>query len=229
MDYTTDMQERNNEIGARQYNIAIGGLLTYGFAITALVCYAIDTLFIGINPVIILMVSFIGVLVASFLNCTFNIVVKFIAYNLYVISIGCMLHTGLQMADIDIIIIALVITAIITLIMLVIAALKPEFFINLGRVLLVSLIASVIVELVMMLFGIYKPTIVDGLVIIIFSLYIGFDWVEAQNRPKTYMDALDTCLDLYADITALIMRLVEILSYMNNDGDDSDRKSRGRG
>ena len=59
----------------------------------------------------------------------------------------------------------------------------------------------------MMLIGI-NPRWWDWVVALIFCGYIGYDWVEAQNKYKTLDNAVDSAMDLYLDIINLFVRLL---------------------
>ena len=47
---------------------------------------------------------------------------------------------------------------------------------------------------------------------VIFSLYIGYDWLRAQEKVKTLDNALDCALDIYLDIIVVFLKLLKILS-----------------
>ena len=51
---------------------------------------------------------------------------------------------------------------------------------------------------------------------VIFALYIGYDWVKAQQYVHTLDNAVDSALDIYMDIINLFLRVLMILGR-NND------------
>ena len=52
--------------------------------------------------------------------------------------------------------------------------------------------------------------------LVIFALYIGYDWVKAQQYVHTLDNAVDSALDIYMDIINLFLRVLMILGR-NND------------
>ena len=57
----------------------------------------------------------------------------------------------------------------------------------------------------------YGGNIFNWFFIIIFSLYIGYDWHVAQSYSKTVDNAIDSAIDLYLDLINLFLRILDIL------------------
>ena len=91
----------------------------------------------------------------------------------------------------------------------------PLLFAKLGRVLFLSLLISLIVQFVTLIFG-YAGNIFNWIFVVIFSLYIGYDWYKAQVYPKTLDNAIDSAFDLYLDIINLFLRLLQIFASSRN-------------
>ena len=70
---------------------------------------------------------------------------------------------------------------------------------------------GLLAQLGLMLFGMGVPTIVDGLFVLIFSGYIGYDWARANRLPKTLDNAIDSAAALYLDIINLFLRLLRLM------------------
>jgi FtsH-binding integral membrane protein len=68
------------------------------------------------------------------------------------------------------------------------------------------------VQLALMLFGMQTPSLLDGLFVLIFSGYIGYDWARANQLPKTLDNAIDASAALYLDIVNLFLRILRLLS-----------------
>ena len=95
------------------------------------------------------------------------------------------------------------------------ATMFPHVFAGLGRTLFIALVVSLIGELLtLFLFG-YTGTFFDWIFVVIFSLYIGYDWHRAQSFPKTLNNAIDSACDLYIDIINLFIRILQILGSRN--------------
>jgi FtsH-binding integral membrane protein len=88
----------------------------------------------------------------------------------------------------------------------------PQFFLSIGRTLFIALILALLVQVGMMLMGVYKPGLFDGIFVVIFSGYIGYDWARANQIPRTFDNAVDSAASLYLDIINLFIRLVSIMN-----------------
>jgi FtsH-binding integral membrane protein len=71
-------------------------------------------------------------------------------------------------------------------------------------VLLVSLLIGLIVSFFL------SSTWLDWIFIIIFSLYVGYDWAMAQEDEPTFGNAVKHAANLYLDIVNLFLRLLSI-------------------
>ena len=160
------------------------------------------------------MVFLIGYIVCMFggaimAGLSHNPIISFIGYNLIVVPVGAVLSICLPDYNPSNIIAAVLVTALITGIMIILGMMFKNFFSRLGIVLCVSLIVGIILEFIAMLLG-YGGDLFNWLFVLIFSLYIGYDWYKAQAYPKTLDNAIDSALDLYLDIINIFLRLLEI-------------------
>lgn len=103
---------------------------------------------------------------------------------------------------------ALVTTVAITLLMILLGSIFPQIFLSMGRVLGVCVTGVVICELIFLLIGFSTPSIWDWIVALIFCGCIGYDWAEAQTKPRTLDNAVDSVVALYLDIVNLFVRLL---------------------
>lgn len=193
----------------RSYNLIIGAILFYGFAINAFMVKYCVQFFENINYWIILIGYF--VLCFAGIRISFksdNPGISFLGYNMVVVPVGVVLSLGLKGVESASIIHAAALTAIVTVAMMVMAAIWPEFFLGLGRVLFFALLIVIIVEICTVLMGIYMPKAWDVVVALIFCGYIGLDWARAQNTNHTLDNAVDSCVALYLDIINLFLRLL---------------------
>lgn len=192
------------------YNMIIGGCLAYGFIMNAIMVFVAGNFFRNINPIVFLIGYIVCMLGGAIMaSLSRNPIVSFIGYNLIVVPIGAVLSICLPDYNPQNIIAAVIVTALITGIMMILSVMFKRFFSRLGIVLCVSLIVGIILEFIAMLFG-YGGDLFNWLFILIFSLYIGYDWYKAQSYPKTLDNAIDSALDLYLDIINIFLRLLEI-------------------
>lgn len=197
-------------LSANTYNGIIGGVLFWGFFVNILIVHFCSDMFMAMNPLTLIIGYFVSALLGIFMAAkSNNPVVSFIGYNLVVVPVGAVLSVVLQEYSSVDIKSAFLATAGVTVVMMTMATAKPQFFAGMGRTLFFSLLIGLIAEVVCMLFGIVTP-IFNWLFVVIFSLYIGYDWHKAQCYPKTLDNAVDSALDIYLDIINLFIRLLEI-------------------
>ena len=137
-----------------------------------------------------------------------NPIISFAGYNLVVIPVGVVLSITLKDYYIDSIIYAFAITTCITIILIIIASIKPEIFESLGYILGISLTSVIIIEVIMMFVLSDTPKIWDIIVALLFCGYIGYDWAQAQSKDRTVDNAVDAAVDLYLDIINLFLRVL---------------------
>ncbi|MCR4901801.1 MAG: Bax inhibitor-1 family protein [Butyrivibrio sp.] len=204
----------NEIVSPRTYNMYLGGTIAYGLIINIIMCATCVDLVLSINPIIFIIGYFICAIAGTFISAKSDKpAMSFLGYNLVVLPVGLVVTSAVYYyggLSSYIVLEAFVYTACITCIMICLSILKPEFFSKLGGILLGSLIGLIVVELVLMIFGV-SQTITTWAGVIIFSLYIGYDYWKAQQYPKTVDNAIDSALDIYLDIINLFLRLLSIL------------------
>ena len=199
---------QSNELSVRTYNIVIGLILLWGVLINIIMCVCCTEIFMQWNPVAIIIGYFVVAIAGIYLSESSNALVSFIGYNMVVIPIGVVLSIALVDYDQISIMNALVTTVAITLLMILLGSIFPQIFFSMGRVLFVCLTGVVICEIIFLLIGFSTPSIWDWIVALIFCGYIGYDWAEAQTKPRTLDNAVDSVVALYLDIVNLFMRLL---------------------
>lgn len=198
-------------ISTRAYNGILGATILYGFLVNALMVLFAAPLVTGIHPIAVLIGYFICVIVGSILaNKSSKPAISFLGYNLIVVPIGVLLTLVLPEYNADHILMAALLTGIITAIMILLSMTFPNFFSKLGGALFWSLLICLIVEIFAFLFG-YRGDLFSLLFVGIFSLYIGYDWYRAQAYAKTVDNAIDSAIDLYVDIINIFMDILDLL------------------
>ena len=201
-----------DSIDARVYNLVIGGLLLYGFAVNALMVETLSgKLRVLEKPWILLIVYLVLVICGTLLARSESPIISFLGYNLIVVPIGLLLTLTLPNYPRREVMSAIIVTGAVVVIMICAAMLKPNFFIKLGRTLFFALLVGIVGNFVAMLLG-YGGNVFNWAFVIIFSLYIGFDWSRAQVYPKTLDNAVDSAIDLYLDIINIFIRILSIMS-----------------
>lgn len=196
------------ELSDRMYNIVIGLILLWGFAVNAIMCIFFQDFFLTLNFVAVsvsyFVAAIIGVCMSRFSD---NPIISFIGYNLVVLPVGVVLSILLEDYTSSITQ-AFVLTTILTVLMIVIASIKPEMFASMGMTLTVCLTGVLVIELILLLLGVVAPRWWDLVVALLFCGYVGYDWSKAQDKPKTLDNAVDSTVDLYLDVINLFVRLL---------------------
>ena len=199
-----------DSLAPKTYNMIIGGCLAYGFIMNAIMVLVASNFFMNMNPIVFLIGYIVCMFAGAFMaGLSHNPIVSFIGYNLIVVPVGALLSICLPTYNPSNIMAAVLVTALITGIMMILGIMFKNFFSRLGIVLCVSLIVGIVLEFIAMLLG-YGGDLFNWLFVLIFSLYIGYDWYKAQAYPKTLDNAIDSALDLYLDIINIFLRLLEI-------------------
>lgn len=199
---------------AREYNIAIGLYLLFGMAIAGIFTYGAGDVaapLMEVHPLAFAIIYIVVMMGVSALAAgTNNGVLASGFYLLMCATTGVLLSTYVPDIAMNIVLAAFTGTVGILLIMTLMAGMFPQTFQSLGRTLLANLLCSIVVELVMLLFGL-STGFMDFIVLGIFSLYIGFDWVKGQERDATLQGAVLTSIELYMDLLNIFVRLLSIM------------------
>lgn len=210
----TDKSNRfglDDTISDKKYNAIIGAVLFYGFALNVVLINAFGNVVSTLNPILFL----IGYLVCVFIGCSMvsspDPIKSFAGYNLIAVPVGLAISPLVTSVAPDLVFKAMLITGLVTLVMMCVSTLYPAIFKRLGSGMLSVLLVMILVELVLALCGM-SLAIIDYIVIGIFAIYIGFDWVKANEYSKTVDNAVDSAVDLYLDIINVFIRVLSILS-----------------
>ena len=139
-------------ISDRAYNLTIGAVLIWGFALNALMIQNIDPVpviqFIGGSPLIFLVLYAASIIVGTMIFMkSDNPAISFVGYNFLVLPLGLVLVATLPFYDSSVIARAFMATASVTGIMMMLGTVYPRFFLSIGRALFVAFIATFIVEI----------------------------------------------------------------------------------
>lgn len=203
----------NDIISDRAYNAVIGAVLLWGFAMNWLTVQLVSpAIFTVVPPLVFLLGYFVCTFAGIYtFQKSSNPLISFLGYNLVVGPIGLLLVLALAGVPAVIVYRALIATAGVTGTMMMLGTLFPAFFLGLGRTLFIALVIGMLAQLGLMLFGMGVPTLFDGLFVLIFSGYIGYDWARANRLPKTLDNAIDSAAALYLDIINLFLRLLRMM------------------
>lgn len=200
-------------ISAGLYNLIIGAVLCWGFAVNWWIVSAIP-------PEAILSYNIWLFLAAYFISCFTGIIlftkstspmVSFAGYNLVVLPFGMVINVVVAQYEPTLVVDAMRVTGMVTAVMMVLGSMYPAFFQRIQGALTIALLAVIVVELVDMFFFHKNYEILDWIVVVIFCGYIGYDWARANAIPKTVDNAVDSAAALYMDIINLFLRILRIM------------------
>ena len=185
------------------YNLLIEAIVLYGLLINLITCafFADYVDMIPLRALVIgyLLISIIGIVMLTRYKA---VLVKFVGYNMIVIPCGITLSTIISdyAGRSDLVLQALIITTMITFCMITLSCIFPKFFVGIGKMLFV----------VCYFVGL-NTGIIAWISAIIFSLYIGYDFVSAQQAKHTVANAIIYGADIYLDLVNLFVEILRIL------------------
>ena len=211
------LREGDVEISERAFNLIIGAMLLWGFALNyltvALFGEKVLRLVYGMKPAVFLIGYFILVLAGNAMVVRGGAALSFVGYTLIAAPIGIVVCMSVQGVPMSIVKSAVLTTAVVTLSFMIAGTLFTGFFLRLGRVLFFSLLFMIVGGLVsLLLFGRRTGMVYEWLGVGVFSLYIGYDWARANTCARTVDNAIDLSASLYLDIINLFLRIVQIMS-----------------
>ena len=211
-------KENDIAVSRRVYNLLIGGLLLWGFALNFLMVKLlgekVSEFAMNGGALPILLIYLVCVILGVVLVRRDNPVTSFIGYNLIALPVGLILCVALQGYPSSVISTAVLMTAIITAVFVVLGSIFPNLFLSIGRALGVGLIILIVGELITLL--LFRSSRMDlvwaylgaGL----FAMFIGFDWARCNVCACTVNNAIAASANLYLDIINLFLRLLQILN-----------------
>lgn len=198
------------------YNALLGGMLIYGFLANAITCKLFTEQISNMNPIVLTIMYLVaGIGGICMANISQNIGVRFIGYNLLVVPSGMIIASVLPAYHFGTVMHALIGTALIATIMLVMAIIRPKTFEGLAPALLLSLISAIIVEFALLMIFKTSSIFIDIAVLIIMAMFTGYDFVKANTGMPTANNAVAFAMDLYLDILNIFIRLLSIIGHKN--------------
>ncbi|MBO6019855.1 MAG: US12 family protein [Clostridia bacterium] len=205
-------------ISVVKYNLILGGVLFWGFLANALICFFTRNVALYEYALPILIGYLVFALVGVLMTRSRSAVVSFIGYNLVVLPLGFMLSLFLVGYEPYLITSVFLMTAAVTLTMMLLSLVFPRLFLSMGRALGITLLIVIVFQLIFtfvaLATGVFNDSLfllIDWVVVVVFSLYIGYDWAIAQKRYRTVDAAVDSACALYLDIINLFIRLLSIM------------------
>ena len=228
-DFNSFMTNRESaaELTESRYNLTIGLTLAWGFLINFVLVRELQPRILemmlygtGGGMIAFLIAYFVLVMVGSSMVRSYSAVKCFIGYNLIALPVGVLVAMATAMYDPGIVTRAALSTAIVTLVMMIVATAVPSIFQRMAGGLSVALLATIVVEALGSIFFRSVYTITDWVVVGIMCMYIGYDWVRANSVQRTTTNAIAAASALYLDIINIFVRLLSILARSRSDRRD---------
>ena len=202
-------------LSRRAYNAVIGAVLGVGLIINAAMAQFLPTsaFEIMVQYPWAVLIGFIAVSIGSFfiIYKSDNPAVSFLGFIVLSAAFGYLVAATVQSYTDTTVTRAFMLTAAISIAMVVAATLVPNIFAKMGTALLAALVITLIAEVATIFITQSHPIAFDYIFVIVFALYIGYDWQKAQAYPPTLDNAVDSAADIYVDIVNLFVRLLAIL------------------
>ena len=202
-------------LSRRAYNAVIGIVLVIGLIINAAMAQYLPSTafeFMYQYPWAVL-IGFIIVSIGSFfiIYKSGNPAISFLGFIILSVAFGFLVSSIVQSYTETTVTRAFMLTAAISLVMVVAATIAPGIFAKMGTALFAALVITLIAEVATIFITHSDPIAFDYIFVVIFSLYIGYDWQKAQAYPPTLDNAVDSAADIYVDIVNLFIRILSIL------------------
>jgi len=209
----TERESHGSRISTSAYNLVIGLVLCWGFAVNWVMVKTIPYEAIAsVNKLVFIIGYFASCMFGIYLFTKSDVpIVSFIGYNFVVVPFGLVVNLVVAQYEPSLVLSAIRVTGLVTFGMMVLGSLFPRFFQKIHGALTIALVIVIIVELVeIFILGIHHG-IIDWIVVIIFCGYVGYDWGRANRIPKTLDNAVDSAAALYMDIIILFLRILRIM------------------
>ena len=200
-------------LDARSYNVVIGLVLCWGFAVNWMMVRHIDPAALQAIPFWLFLIGYFASCLAGvyLFNSSHQPLVSFAGYNLVVVPFGLIVNIVVSRYDPALVLEAVRVTAAVTVVMMCLGAAFPAFFEKISTALFLALLAVVAIELFhAFVLGVRRGW-TDWAVAVIFCGYIGYDWGRANRIPKTVDNAVDSAAAIYMDVINLFLRVLRLL------------------
>lgn len=216
-------------LSERVYNLILGSVICYGILINVLLLQYIAPDFMPvagkINIIILLLAYVLFCAAGCFIaRRSSSPVVSFIGYNMVILPVGSLVAIMMEELDSDVTYHILLITGIVTIVMLLAIILYSALFKNFKRMLGVTSAGILAAYLICRFIMDISPEEVSWIIAVIFSLYIGNDWIKAQSYVKTPDNAVDSAVDIYVDLFELFLPVIQ-MADKNTEEKPSDKKN----
>jgi FtsH-binding integral membrane protein len=205
-----------DEISVNTYNLIFGlttgyGLFVFGLLINAFFKHQMS----GWESLLYMLISFAGCFIAASEVPIMNL----LGLTMIAGGLGAICGPFFGHYKVDSIINISAMTLVICLVLGAIGWMYPKSLANWGTTLFTLLIALIIAQV---LCAFFLPTVaarhaLDWIGILLFSVYIVYDFNRAQHLPKTIDNAMDSGISVFLDFANILIRLMSLFGETSSD------------
>lgn len=205
---------RNKELSPGVFNLILGGVTLYGLAANLLTAIFTAPILSVMDPTALCIGVVACTIAGVIISLRKKLWTRILAFHLIVLPFGPVLAAVLGAYSGSQVLLAISLTAIITFVMTFLSCRFPDIFSGLGGALLTSLLLALVVSILFWFLNIHL-SILSAVFVVLFSLYIGYDWYAAQTCEKTLGNAIEAGLDLYLDIINIFLDLLDLIDLFD--------------
>ena len=207
-----------DSLSSRAYALALGASLSWAVFLVAFGARISFNWSYGLGLVLFTFIMTIaGIVIFSHSQ---NPTTSWIGVSMLSFFMGLSIGPVIAYYQADVVLNALILTLAVTVGMSILGILFPDVIAKLSGALFVGLLVLLVGYFsasILSIFGITTNTgAFDWLALIIFSLYIWYDWARAMKLPKTLDNAIDVSGALIIDIVNLFLSLLRTFSRSGN-------------
>ena len=207
-----------DSLSSRAYALALGASLSWAVFLVTLGARISFNWSYGLGLVLFTFILTIaGIVIFSHSQ---NPTTSWIGVSMLSFFMGLSIGPVLSYYGADAVLNALILTLAVTIGMCILGILLPNVIAKFAGALFVGLLVLLVGYFsasLLSIFGITTNTgVFDWLALLIFSLYIWYDWGRAMKLPKTLDNAIDVSGALIIDIVNLFLALLRIFSRSSN-------------
>jgi len=211
-----------DELSKREYIAVVTLATVYGLVLSSVIAYF--TLDWRPSFWMMIIVGFVIPIIGIVISAKSDEwTISLFGYTLLIFGIGAISGPAVSMLETGALMLALISTAGVTIVMSVAGIIYPKSLEHWGGYLFGGLLALLFVRIgqaILMSLGIYESLwyipLVEYGAVILFSLYIVYDWNRALRLTRTLDNAIDCAVAIFLDIINLFWTIARILSN-NND------------
>ena len=202
------------QLSANAYNLTLGVTLVLGLALTAVLTSTMAPVLLSINmhPGILFIIWLVLIIGSSVvISKSKTPALSAVGFLVLSAAMGAMLSFVTITYSVKDIQTAVLITGMVTVAMMIVSSLFPTTFLKMGGALAVALLADIVLMAVTTFIFHTSLGLLTWGGVVIFTLYIGYDWARAQAFPKTANNAICSAADIYVDIINLFLLILRLM------------------